>query len=306
MHRTRYYDPALGVWLSEDPLELGNRYVYVNPVNLVDPTGMFGKLPEDSVQVCRQTSACQPGSLELNTFTSNGIRLTVACGATYKGEPFVDWTKHPNIIARVESALRDIIARKAFPNLELRYVGGHDAQFPNSTALTDTRNLVKWYEAGATQLDTSDDERRIVVVHELGRVLEKRNNPAMLNEAKSYMIQTYERLETLDLTIFSDQFGPIVVPIGLGESIKEKAEWLTSTRETPVKQEYRQNYRQGSYQLSGDPFINEYIADMFVFWIYPFVLKDRPFGAYDLEQGSPEEILERRAIGRARAYGQIN
>jgi len=40
-HRARFYDPSLGVWLSEDPLELMNRYGYVsgNPSNFVDPSG---------------------------------------------------------------------------------------------------------------------------------------------------------------------------------------------------------------------------------------------------------------------------
>jgi RHS repeat-associated protein len=41
-HRARYYSPELGVWPSLDPLELSNRYAYVNgnPVKLVDPFGL--------------------------------------------------------------------------------------------------------------------------------------------------------------------------------------------------------------------------------------------------------------------------
>jgi len=41
-HRARFYDPNLGVWISEDPLELMNRYGYVdgNPVNFADFNGM--------------------------------------------------------------------------------------------------------------------------------------------------------------------------------------------------------------------------------------------------------------------------
>jgi RHS repeat-associated protein len=41
--RNRYLSPALGQFVSLDPLETPNRYAYVsgNPVNLVDPTGLF-------------------------------------------------------------------------------------------------------------------------------------------------------------------------------------------------------------------------------------------------------------------------
>jgi RHS repeat-associated protein len=46
----RYYDPSLQRWTQKDPLNLfqeprqGNRYAFVggNPVNEIDPTGMFG------------------------------------------------------------------------------------------------------------------------------------------------------------------------------------------------------------------------------------------------------------------------
>ena len=39
--RARHYDPALGRFLSRDPLPTGNRYAYVgnNPVNFTDPSG---------------------------------------------------------------------------------------------------------------------------------------------------------------------------------------------------------------------------------------------------------------------------
>jgi len=40
--RARYYDPAIGRFLTQDPLPMGNLYAYVgnNPVNYVDPTGL--------------------------------------------------------------------------------------------------------------------------------------------------------------------------------------------------------------------------------------------------------------------------
>ena len=41
--RARYYDPTMGRFLGRDPLMIGNRYSYVsnNPVNYVDPYGLF-------------------------------------------------------------------------------------------------------------------------------------------------------------------------------------------------------------------------------------------------------------------------
>jgi RHS repeat-associated protein len=46
--RARHYDPAIGIFVSEDPLETPNRYAYVggNPVNRVDPSGMVYERPE--------------------------------------------------------------------------------------------------------------------------------------------------------------------------------------------------------------------------------------------------------------------
>ena len=46
-HRARYYDPGMGVWISEDSLETANRYGYVsaNPINRVDPSGLIYESP---------------------------------------------------------------------------------------------------------------------------------------------------------------------------------------------------------------------------------------------------------------------
>jgi RHS repeat-associated protein len=47
-YRARYYDPSTGRFLSEDPVQFGAgvnffSYVFSNPVNLTDPTGLFSK-----------------------------------------------------------------------------------------------------------------------------------------------------------------------------------------------------------------------------------------------------------------------
>ncbi|MGH2357661.1 MAG: RHS repeat-associated core domain-containing protein [Candidatus Limnocylindria bacterium] len=47
--RARYYDPATGQFLTRDPIEAITRspyaYVFNNPVNLTDPTGLCCKIP---------------------------------------------------------------------------------------------------------------------------------------------------------------------------------------------------------------------------------------------------------------------
>jgi RHS repeat-associated protein len=57
--RARHYDPAIGIFVSEDPLETPNRYAYVggNPVNRVDPSGMVFENPGDGC--CPQVNLLQ-------------------------------------------------------------------------------------------------------------------------------------------------------------------------------------------------------------------------------------------------------
>jgi RHS repeat-associated protein len=45
--RARYYDPGLGAFFSQDPLETENRYAYVggNPISFADPTGLHSESP---------------------------------------------------------------------------------------------------------------------------------------------------------------------------------------------------------------------------------------------------------------------
>jgi RHS repeat-associated protein len=69
--RARYYDPMLGIFVSEDPLETANRYAYVggNPVNRVDPTGLF------------DTSTCQ---VEAGDYLE---RIALQVGVIVNGRP---------------------------------------------------------------------------------------------------------------------------------------------------------------------------------------------------------------------------
>jgi RHS repeat-associated protein len=48
-YRARYYDPSIGRFLSEDPIRFGGginfyRYVQNNPINLIDPLGLYCKI----------------------------------------------------------------------------------------------------------------------------------------------------------------------------------------------------------------------------------------------------------------------
>jgi RHS repeat-associated protein len=64
--RARYYDPGLGVFVSQDPLELANRYGYVggNPIRRTDPLGLATS--QDLISAY-YTSPCQADILRPHT-----------------------------------------------------------------------------------------------------------------------------------------------------------------------------------------------------------------------------------------------
>lgn len=84
-HNARYFDPALGVWVSLDPLETANRYGYVsgNPVNAVDPSGMQENRPNSS-EVCYEgPCGLYPiGSLQRGECLKEYAEKNIASGAT--------------------------------------------------------------------------------------------------------------------------------------------------------------------------------------------------------------------------------
>jgi RHS repeat-associated protein len=81
-YRARYYDAAVGEFVSEDPIGFNagdynlTRYVAGNPVNGIDPYGLFVENPElirQFQQVAQQ--ATQQGSQAASTVTSSGSTL---------------------------------------------------------------------------------------------------------------------------------------------------------------------------------------------------------------------------------------
>ena len=76
--QARYYDPVIGRFLGEDPMTMldmdmnpgyFNRYAYTmnNPINLVDPTGMYNCSADDCEQVDKYVSELAKARDDSNT-----------------------------------------------------------------------------------------------------------------------------------------------------------------------------------------------------------------------------------------------
>jgi RHS repeat-associated protein len=83
--RNRYYSPAWGRFISEDPLGLGGndinmyRYVFNDPINLKDPTGLYGVAGPDPTPPQRPTDQQDAGACG-NIIRAIGIVLGMCYG----------------------------------------------------------------------------------------------------------------------------------------------------------------------------------------------------------------------------------
>jgi RHS repeat-associated protein len=86
--RARYYNPALGVFPTLDPMEDGNRYAWVggNVVNRVDPSGMIGERPEkwDRCQGLQSQDCSCFHSDYLRELCQQGLLGTAPCSSNTK------------------------------------------------------------------------------------------------------------------------------------------------------------------------------------------------------------------------------
>jgi RHS repeat-associated protein len=69
----RPYDPAVGRFLSEDPIDAPHLYAYAlnNPHKLSDPTGLAAAVAEYSLAECKALQRALPGAFELHHVVSN-------------------------------------------------------------------------------------------------------------------------------------------------------------------------------------------------------------------------------------------
>jgi len=91
-YRARYYDPALGRFISRDPAGMPdgvNRYAYVNnnPINLTDPTGLYAKqynTNTNTANISYMTDASSLGGI----FGSGNYSLAQTNRPTFDENPF--------------------------------------------------------------------------------------------------------------------------------------------------------------------------------------------------------------------------
>ncbi|MCM2349648.1 MAG: hypothetical protein NDI69_06480 [Bacteriovoracaceae bacterium] len=90
-YRARYYDPGLGRFLTEDPhpgrraspKTFNSKYIYAanNPINLIDPTGRFFKLPRITLSKQDQQTLIKVGILIAAGYTGGLAAGAFATGA---------------------------------------------------------------------------------------------------------------------------------------------------------------------------------------------------------------------------------
>ncbi len=129
--RARYYDPATGRFLSQDPLPIGNLYSYVgnNPVNLVDPYGLCG------FDSWRDAGDCIEdfGECAANGFDCTDVRRLIDLLIPLIPEgrlPFVTWHLSYQLLANCglypEACAAGIYATKKTRDWSKTYYGAAD------------------------------------------------------------------------------------------------------------------------------------------------------------------------------------
>lgn len=164
-------------------------------------------------------------------------------------------------------------ALRAFQNLDIRKVNFQPAYGAARTFGDNQSNFIEVYTSGQSLINTLGSLYHTLLVHELGHVLEKRNDPDMINKAQT----SFDFIERGP----SNEFSAVSLE-------KISAQWIPETyRETVTNQII---YLQGTYPPNpepGDGYIVEYIADHFVFWVY----QDEVFGSTNIDEGdSPSDI----------------
>ncbi|GKX53155.1 RHS repeat-associated core domain-containing protein [Budvicia aquatica] len=134
----RYYDPALGRYLTQDPIKLGgglNGYQYVNgnPVNWIDPLGLFN-VADDGFAHIEYAKDPQMYTPDLSHVTGTGAKAR-------------------------EKAI-DSIIKEDFPNLDLTYTPQYSPFIGHGVAMKD-----KGTQLGK-KVFSSRDELRDTIIHE--------------------------------------------------------------------------------------------------------------------------------------------
>ncbi|NJL94998.1 MAG: RHS repeat-associated core domain-containing protein, partial [Anaerolineae bacterium] len=203
-HRARYYDPELGVWLSEDPLELGNRYAYVdgNPVNRVDGSGLIAHLPvscggfidnqDHTASTCVSSPAGNNGQVKPGFIgkPAEALWLTVACNDSRQNTDWIPYVDEINQAIRlVSSAIgyAGVTFQQVFGQLEFRLNTTTDDADEYAAEVQNGR-WVQWYFNSTCPAScgiSSDPYLTETIIHELGHVLDNRVNREMTTLAGS-------------------------------------------------------------------------------------------------------------------------
>jgi RHS repeat-associated protein len=99
-YRNRYYSPAWGRFISEDPLGLGGndinmyRYVFNDPINLKDPMGLYGVAGPDPTPPPHSTNPKEAGACG-NIIRAIGVIVGMCVGGQGIGTRVPDPQSRP-------------------------------------------------------------------------------------------------------------------------------------------------------------------------------------------------------------------